>query len=138
MARAFRMAVLAALLAFPGTTLGAEDPPPADTPARRFETVFFVTLPFSSLYSGALVLLAAAIIQKGRVDFTVPYQVTTISLAVAGAGWSAWRDAKTGGPDLKGISFERSREKAFSCQLSAFSQKGNDGFYVPAGRLLNN
>lgn len=95
-----------------------------DSPVQRFETVFFVTLPFASLYSGAITLVAAAIIQKGRVDFTLPYQVTTISLAALGAGWSAWRDAKSGGPDLKRISLEGTRD---SCQSSVFSCQFSEG-----------
>ena len=42
-------------------------------------------------------------IQKGHVNFTVPYQSITAGLALFSAGWIAWHDNKTGGPDLSEV-----------------------------------
>jgi hypothetical protein len=77
-----------------------------ESPLRRFESVFFITLPFSSLYSSLIMLGVAAIAQGGNVDFTSRYQVATASLAVALAAWSGWRDASTGGIKLEGVKLD--------------------------------
>ena len=66
----------------------------AESVSRRMETVFFIALPFASLYSALLALGAAAIIQKGEVRFTVGYQIATAGLASIAAGWVAWKDSK--------------------------------------------
>ncbi len=72
-------------------------------PAKRFENVFFISLPFTSLYSAVLTLAAAAIIQKGDVDFTEPYQFATAGLAASGALYIAWQDTARGGPSLSEV-----------------------------------
>ena len=77
--------------------------PFSETGNRRMETVFFISLPFTSLYSGIFMLGVSAAIQKGRVNFTVPYQTITAGLALVASGWIAWHDKKTGGPDLREV-----------------------------------
>jgi len=93
--------------ATPFTEIQAQTPISAthftETPARRYETVFFISLPFTSLYSGIIMLGVSAAIQKGNVRFTVPYQATTAGLALMTAGWIAWHDKQTGGPDLSAV-----------------------------------
>jgi len=77
--------------------------PFSESTTRRYETVFFISLPFTSLYSGIFMLGVSAAIQKGDVRFTVPYQATTAGLALLAAGWIAWHDNKIGGPDLREV-----------------------------------
>jgi len=83
--------LLSCLLAFGPAAVIAAGP---ETVPRRMETVFFITLPFASLYSSLLTLGAAAVIQKGEVRFTVGYQAAAAGLAVLAAGWVAWKDSK--------------------------------------------
>ncbi len=102
MRRVFSAVLLAALLALSPVAARGEETAP-ESPVRRFESVFFITLPFASLYSGIVMVGVSAALQKGKVNFTVPYQVATVVLASVVAGWSAWRDMSMGGPSLKGI-----------------------------------
>ena len=95
---------LALSLALASSALCAgPDEPFSESATRRFEAVFFISLPFTSLYSGLVVLGVSAIVQKGNVNFTVPYQAATIGIAVLASGWMAWDDYKHGGPDLKEV-----------------------------------
>lgn len=77
--------------------------PFSESAPRRFETVFFISIPFTSLYSSLLVLGVSAVVQKGDIRFTVPYQATTAGLSLLAAGWIAWHDHETGGPDLREV-----------------------------------
>ncbi len=87
-------ALLAAawLAAAPGLA-AAEDPP-----ARRFETVFVISLPFTTLYAGAATFAVTYGIQVGLrhepFQFTPAAQTVALGLALAGAAWIAWRDAR--------------------------------------------
>jgi hypothetical protein len=94
--------LLVFLLASPARAEGPEAPF-TETTNRRLETVFFISLPFTSLYSGIFMLGISAAVQKGDVRFTVPYQATTAGLALLASGWIAWHDKKTGGPDLSEV-----------------------------------
>jgi hypothetical protein len=94
--------VLSVFLASSALCAGPDEPF-TESATRRYETVFFISLPFTSLYSGLIVLGFSAIVQKGNVKFTVPYQAATIGLAVLASGWMAWEDHVHGGPDLREV-----------------------------------
>jgi len=96
-------AVLLALLLGASACTASADSPFSETVPRRFETVFFISLPFCSLYSGVFMLGVSAITQKGNARFTVPYQATTLGIALFTSGWIAWNDHKKGGPDLSEV-----------------------------------
>ena len=92
--------VLCALLLASPVWADDSSTPFTESRTRRMETVFFISLPFTSLYSGIVMLGVSAAIQKGHVRFTVPYQSITAGLALLSSGWIAWHDHQTGGPDL--------------------------------------
>lgn len=59
---------------------------------RRFENVFFISLPFTALHSTLLTTGVALAAQKGKFRLTLGYQIAGIGLAILGAGWIAVRD----------------------------------------------
>jgi hypothetical protein len=92
----------------PGASILA--PPPGqkaakpEHPVKRFENVFFISLPFTALYSAALTIGAAAAIEigirKGNLRITVPYQVVAAALACGSSAWIAWRDHSSPAPKV--------------------------------------
>lgn len=59
---------------------------------RRFENVFFISLPFTALHSTLLITGIALAAQKGEFKLTLGYQIAGIGLAILGAGWIAVKD----------------------------------------------
>ena len=66
--------------------------------ARRFETVFLISLPFTALYSGILTLGAAAAIESGikggSLTIGPAYQITAAALALTASALIARNDAR--------------------------------------------
>jgi len=95
-----RAAVLAAAWLAAGAALAAPDP--AEPPARRFETLFVISLPFTTLYAGALTVGLTWGWQAGvrgePFRFTPAAQAAAVGLALAGSAWIAWRDARAPNP----------------------------------------
>jgi len=133
--RAISAVFLAALLALSPVAARGDEAVP-ESPVRRFESVFFITLPFASLYSGIVMIGVSAALQKGKVNFTMPYQVATVVLASVLAGYSAWRDMSMGGPSLQGIALGAEGELlASSRPCFSGSFRGSAGF-LETGALI--
>jgi hypothetical protein len=90
----------------PGTPAPApaawfDAPPPAESRVRRFENVFFISLPFTALYSAVLVAGSGLAIEGRRFTVRGPWLAAGIALPVLGSGWIAWRDQRR--PDAAAI-----------------------------------
>ena len=76
-------------------------------PVKRFENVFFISLPFTALYSAALTIGAAAAIQIGirkeNLRITIPYQVAAAALACGSSAWIAWHDQSSPAPEVSPV-----------------------------------
>jgi hypothetical protein len=129
MIRCLRHVLFAIVLFIPVSGLADEVVAP-ENPIRRFESVFFITLPFTSLYSGILMLGISAVIQRGNVNFNIPLQTATAVLAVGGAAFSAWRDTSAGGVPPEKLSLGNG--DGLAIQTLAFSSpafSGNSPLY---------
>jgi hypothetical protein len=73
-------------------------------PVKRFENVFFISLPFTALYSAILVIGTAAVIQVGiqkdSLRITIPYQAAAAGLACGASAWIAWHDHVSPPPEV--------------------------------------
>jgi hypothetical protein len=65
-----------------------------ESPVRRFETVFFISLPFTALYGSLITTAAGYAIQGKRFRLTTPVLAVDLSAACALAAWIAGRDAR--------------------------------------------
>jgi hypothetical protein len=68
--------------------------PFSETRVKRLENVFFISLPFTALYSSLFTLAAGFAIEGKRFKLDAPYLTFSMSLATAGAAFIAGRDAK--------------------------------------------
>ena len=79
-------------------------PAKPEHPAKRFENVFFISLPFTALYSAILTIGAAFAIEvgirKGSLRITIPYQAAAVGLACGSSAWIAWRDHSSPSPEV--------------------------------------
>jgi uncharacterized membrane protein YebE (DUF533 family) len=66
----------------------------SESPAKRFETVTLIALPFMALYSSILTAGTMLLFQKGRMKLTTGYQAAGLTLAFGASAWIAWKDAK--------------------------------------------
>jgi len=76
--------------------------PEVESSVRRFENVFFISLPFTTLWSVILIAGTALAVQKGNLKLTTGMRVAGISLALGGSGLIAWRDFRAGGTSRSG------------------------------------
>ena len=109
-----RGAVLGAVLALLAARVGAAEPVDVTNPAglprhdasvelakpfhesslKRFENVFFISLPFTALYASLLTTAGGYAIRGRRFALTTPVIVLDLSLAAAASALIASRDAK--------------------------------------------
>ena len=61
---------------------------------RRFETVFFISLPFSALYGSLITTAAGYAIQGKKFRLTTPVLAVDLTASCAFAAWIAGRDAR--------------------------------------------
>ena len=61
---------------------------------RRFETVFFISLPFSALYGSLITTAAGYAIQGKRFRLTTPVLALDLTASCAFSAWIAVRDAR--------------------------------------------
>lgn len=65
---------------------------------RRTENVFFISLPFTALYSAILTGTAALLIERGDIRHPDLYLGISVGLAASASALIAWRDSRAPAP----------------------------------------
>ena len=84
--------------ALPLPAVAMPSTPYVESSARRFESVFFISLPFTSLYSIVLAAGAGFALEGRKFTLDTRIMIPAVSMAVLAAGWIGWTDHRATAP----------------------------------------
>lgn len=85
-------ALPATALALPATSTAYTATPFSESVLRRTETVFFIALPFTTLYSAVITMAVAFAIEGKRFTLDSRVVVPAVVLSLASTSYVVWRD----------------------------------------------